>query len=95
MRELQNLMERAVVFSEKEELDVVPEGNPNDVKAQPALQGDLSQTLDQLEKALILQALQETHGVQNQAAKQLGVSRSALQYKIAKYQLEEYCREKP
>jgi DNA-binding NtrC family response regulator len=95
VRELQNLMERAVVFSEKEELDVVPEGNPNDVKAQPALQGDLSQTLDQLEKALILQALQETHGVQNQAAKQLGVSRSALQYKIAKYQLEEYCREKP
>ena len=33
--------------------------------------------------------------MQSHAARKLGVSRSALQYKIAKYQLENYCRETP
>lgn len=92
VRELQNLLERAVVFSDKEELEVVPD--PSSIPS-PSLQlrGDLTQTLDGLEKALILQALDECKGVQNQAAKKLGISRSALQYKIKKYQLEDHCRE--
>ena len=92
VRELQNLLERAVVFSDKEELHVIP-----DPTSSPSpsvhLRGDLTSTLDEMEKALILQALEECRGVQNQAAKKLGVSRSALQYKIKKYQLEGHCRD--
>ncbi len=92
VRELQNLLERAVVFSDREELHVVPD--PSSAPSPSVqLRGDLTNTLDEVEKALILQALDECKGVQNQAAKKLGVSRSALQYKIKKYQLEGHCRE--
>ncbi len=92
VRELQNLLERAVVFSDKDELHVVPDSSQS---PSPSfhLRGDLTTTLDEMEKALILQALVDNKGVQNQAAKKLGVSRSALQYKIKKYQLEGHCRD--
>ncbi len=92
VRELQNLLERSVVLSDKEELHVVPEPMMTSSLRSP-LMGDLGTTLDEVEKALILQALDESRGVQNQAAKKLGVSRSALQYKIKKYKLEEHCRD--
>ncbi|HJT23392.1 MAG TPA: sigma-54 dependent transcriptional regulator [bacterium] len=92
VRELQNLLERAVVFSDREELHVVPDSLSSHSPS-VHLRGDLSSTLDEMEKALILQALEECKGVQNQAAKKLGVSRSALQYKIKKYQLEGHCRD--
>ena len=92
VRELQNLLERAVVFSDQEELHVVPEATLALSPSSP-LMGDLGSTLDEVEKALILQALDECKGIQNQAAKKLGVSRSALQYKIKKHQLEGHCRD--
>ncbi len=94
VRELQNLLERAVVLSEKEEMEVVPEGGSS--PSLPGnLKGDLIRTLEEVEKALILHALEEVGGVQSHAARKLGVSRSALQYKIAKHHLEGHCREKP
>jgi DNA-binding NtrC family response regulator len=92
VRELQNLLERAVVFSDKEELHVLPETGGTPTPDVP-LKGDLGTTLEEVERALILQALDECKGIQNQAAKKLGVSRSALQYKIKKYQLEDRCRD--
>ena len=92
VRELQNLLERAVIFSDQEEIQVEPE--PADRSAAPPhLRGNLTSTLDGMERTLIQQALEESQGIQNQAAKKLGVSRSALQYKIRKYRLEGYCHE--
>ena len=41
--------------------------------------------LEDVEKKAILEALEETAWVQSRAAKLLGVSRRALNYKIAKY----------
>jgi DNA-binding NtrC family response regulator len=90
VRELQNLLEKAVVFSDEEELQVAPESALSASSGFP-LRGDLGTTVDEVEKALILQALDECKGVQNQAAKKLGISRATLQYKIKKYQLEDRC----
>ncbi len=91
---MQNLLERAIVLSDQEELNVMPE--KADVALLPsALKGDLVRTLEELEKTLISQALKDVNGVISYAARQLGVSRSALQYKIGKYKLEGQCREKP
>ncbi len=90
VRELQNTLERAVVLTEGDEIYTVPEILSPSSGTVP-VQGSLSDILDQTEKKLIMAALQECDGIQNRAAKKLGVSRSALQYKIAKHHLEEYC----
>ena len=46
---------------------------------------DLRNFLAEAEKALILRTLKSTHGAQAEAARRLGISRSDLGYKIAKY----------
>ncbi len=50
---------------------------------------DLRNFLAEVEKALILRTLKSTHGAQAEAARRLGVSRSDLGYKIAKYGINE------
>jgi transcriptional regulator with GAF, ATPase, and Fis domain len=46
---------------------------------------DLSAFLDQTEKELIVKTLATTGGAQAEAARRLGLSRSALAYKLTKY----------
>src|SRR5208283_2047215 len=46
---------------------------------------DLRSFLAEAEKALILRTLKSTNGAQAEAARRLGISRSDLGYKIAKY----------
>jgi DNA-binding NtrC family response regulator len=93
VRELQNLLEKAVVFSEGEILEMVPPQNRVPLPLSGSLKNGLVQTLEEVERTLILKALKESKGIQSQAARDLEVSRSALQYKIAKYKLESFCRE--
>jgi len=96
VRELQNILERALVFSDQDELEVRPEALPGfstSLSFPEKLQGSLSEILGKTEKNLIRQALKDCKGVQNKAAKKLRLSRSALQYKIRKYRLKEFCRE--
>jgi DNA-binding NtrC family response regulator len=93
VRELQNVLEKAVVLSEGEWLDVEIPSNPSALPLDIRPQNGLVRTLEEVERALILKALKEEKGVQSRAARKLEVSRSALQYKIAKYQLESFCRE--
>lgn len=103
VRELRNLLERALILSQHEELQ------PDDFPLQPAAhseaagdthewsieataanfppQFDLRDTLATLERSLIERALTATHGVQAEAARQLGLSRSDLGYKVTKYEL--------
>ncbi len=50
---------------------------------------DLRNFLAEVEKALILRTLKSTNGAQAEAARRLGVSRSDLGYKIAKYGINE------
>ena len=51
----------------------------------PAIPFDLTAYLEGLEKDLILRTLGTTHGAQAEAARRMGLSRSALAYKLNKY----------
>ena len=95
VRELQNILEKAVVLSEGEMLEIVLPSNGMVFPSAGNFKNGLVKTLEDVERALIIRALKDSKGVQSQAARKLEVSRSALQYKIAKYELEKFCRETP
>ncbi|MCA9774097.1 MAG: sigma-54-dependent Fis family transcriptional regulator, partial [Myxococcales bacterium] len=97
VRELENVIERAVVLSRGNE--ILPAAMPSDLhdrardpadellRAIPA-GFDLQQTLEDIEKRLVIQALRENSFVQARAAAALGISRSHMQYKLKKHGLE-------
>ena len=101
IRELRNLIERALILS------VGPEIGPDDFpltrtdeKIPVENDGDLSwinsmpeavnlrEFLEDVEKGLILRALESSGGVQAEAARRLHLSRSDLAYKLAKYEIK-------
>lgn len=102
VRELENLLERALILGQGSELQ------PEDFPLQPASTNaplpaeevtpealasrlpkhvDLRKTITEIERALIVRSLHLANGVQAEAARYLGVSRSDLGYKIGKYGL--------
>jgi DNA-binding NtrC family response regulator len=99
LRELKNLIERAYILSSHQEIgpDDLPIGQREAVaggngSAQAAGLSipfadsfDLTGVLEKTEKELILRTLTSTHGAQAEAARRMGLSRSALAYKLTKY----------
>jgi DNA-binding NtrC family response regulator len=102
VRELKNLLERALILGQGPELQ--PEDfflhPPIAVKppAEEALtvealagrlpeQMNIRETMSEIERALIVRSLDLAKGVQAEAARSLGISRSDLGYKIGKYGL--------
>jgi len=91
VRELENVIERALVLSEGDEIG--PDLLPTEIRAPRGaadpiaqLRGrPLQEALDQLERALLLQALEDNGYVQARAAEQLGLSKSALHYKLGRH----------
>ncbi len=91
VRELENLIERAVVLcrgevittqdlpfhlqEERSERHWMPSGKAK----------SLPESLDEIERDLILKALHQSQGVQTKAAESLGISERVLRYKIKKY----------
>ena len=96
IRELRNLVERLVVLESAEE--ILPKHLPNWLTGQsgivsqpPAAKFTLPETgisLDDVEKGLIIQALERTKNNKAQAAKLLQVSYDTLRYQVKKYGLE-------
>ena len=94
IRELENILERAVALCEAG--TITPEGLliPSDCALESALlRGSdsdlpLDQHLEQVERELITRALEETHWNKTAAAKKLGISFRALRYKLEKLGLE-------
>jgi formate hydrogenlyase transcriptional activator len=94
IRELQNVIERAVLISKSPILNVSlaelkPEPNsvpsPSPVSPRSAPQENLQDMVEWTERNQILRALEETNGVvsgPNGAAARLGVKRSTLQHKM-------------
>jgi DNA-binding NtrC family response regulator len=98
IRELRNLIERALILS------IAPEIGPDDFlfsrHEQVPVENDgvlswiesmaetvnLREFLEEVEKRLILRALKSSVGVQAEAARRLQLSRSDLAYKLAKYE---------
>ncbi len=101
IRELRNLIERAYILSNREEIGpenfpvahmpemaaiALPPTNGKPAAAEPASGPfDLTEHLERIEKDLILQMLNTTGGAQAEAARRMGLSRSALAYKLNKY----------
>ena len=96
IRELQNVIERAVIISNGPVLNVLhAELHPNvsiksdldRTSSKPVSPENLQQILEETERAQIMRALQEAHGVvagPDGAAARLGVKRSTLQLKMQK-----------
>jgi two-component system response regulator AtoC len=89
VRQLQNVMERAVVLAKSEVIQLTD--LPDAFRAVPAVSIDselsIKKRLPALEKALIQQALVLSEGNRSQAAKSLEISYKALLYKIRDYGL--------
>jgi DNA-binding NtrC family response regulator len=99
IRELRNLLERAHILGRREEIaaDELPaevSGSAAGASQSTEMRDwfrtlpasiDLRELLTAFEKGLIERALEQANGVQAEAARMLGVSRSDIGYKVAKY----------
>jgi DNA-binding NtrC family response regulator len=99
LRELKNLIERAYILSSNQEIGVddlpisqretIASGNGSAHGAGLSIpfadSFDLTGVLERAEKELIVRTLTSTHGAQAAAARRMGLSRSALAYKLTKY----------
>ena len=85
VRELQSLVERCVVLTDR---DVLHEDLlPSDLKGE---QGEtLDELLENIEREMIIKALKEAGGVKTKAAERLGVSFRSLRYRLKKLGITE------
>ena len=92
VRELENVIESSVVLSKREEL--TPEDLPENIRRQESRIGkiylDIPEdgiSLEEVEKELLLKALEKAQGNQSKAARYLNVTRKTLIYRLEKYGL--------
>ena len=95
VRELENLVERAVTFetSDRVTLDSLPPRVVGKVAEMPPVMGpevpaeglDLEETLAEFEKQILRQALKRTSGVRTEAARLLKITFRSMRYKLLKY----------
>lgn len=105
VRELRNLIERAYILGRREELRVedFPVANARSSKASaPASDSaedfvralpqelDARSFLDDVERQLLIRALDASGGAQAEAARKLGLSRSDMTYKVKKYGIRDH-----
>lgn len=98
VRELENVIERAVVLAKEDRITVssLPEEYLGEL-SQPLAQlpsfdrqqsVDLEQTLGQIEKKMIVKALDLTGGIMSKAAKLLNLNFRSMRYRISKYKIK-------
>jgi DNA-binding NtrC family response regulator len=81
IRELRNVIERAVLFARSTHIGV-DDLNFDQRRAKPQRTGPTTLNLEQLERLAVEEALRQCDWVQNQAAVLLGITPRALSYKI-------------
>ncbi|GAB6157629.1 sigma-54 dependent transcriptional regulator [Desulfotomaculum varum] len=97
IRELQNVIERAVILSQGQEIK--SRHLPKEIQKLDSNKGKTGQGLiinfpdegisfEEVEKELIIKALEKSNGNQTRAAQLLGITRSALLYRAQKYQIK-------
>jgi DNA-binding NtrC family response regulator len=93
IRELMNCIERAVIVSRGSTIDVseLPpylfDQNEKPVQAK-TIPRDLDAELTRIEREYILQALNQTGGIQIKAAELLGISERSLWYRLKKLKID-------
>lgn len=88
VRELENVIERLVILSPTDDVKKVDLPHSDDTEAKKEgkiLLPEEGVSLDDLEKDLILQALEKTGNNQTKAAQLLGISRHTLMYRMDKH----------
>ncbi len=87
VRELQNIIERAIVLTRGELItkEELPMSIADTSKSH--VSGKLNEAVSKIEKQMILDALNRTKGNQTKAASELGISERVLRYKIKKYEI--------
>ncbi|MBS1812538.1 MAG: sigma-54-dependent Fis family transcriptional regulator [Acidobacteria bacterium] len=92
IRQLKHLIERTILVSGKEVLEVDDFRLPMEMEASDSHKDSLPQvgsmTLDEIEKAMILKALKHHGGNISRVAEALGMSRAALYRRFEKYGIE-------
>ena len=91
VRELENIVERAVLLCRGRVIDLedLPVAlRPGDRRPEEPESRALPDILASIERQAIRAALDRHHGVQTQAAAELGISERVLRYKMKKYGLE-------
>jgi two-component system NtrC family response regulator len=95
VRELENIIERAVVLSRGDSITTqdlplnLRESKVEDLMKEAGGGRSLRETLEEIERIRITQALEKSHGVQTKAAEELGISERVLRYKMKKYGIGE------
>lgn len=85
IREMQNRVERALILTEAEELNVLDFG----ISAASIKESNLDDTtLQDIERATIIRTLEKYQGNISQAADELGLSRAALYRRLEKYNIK-------
>ena len=92
IRELQHVVEKAVILADGQVLDVsdfFPEGNMRAASSvpSPAVAAGKVMTLDEMESEMIREALRRNDGNMSAVAQQLGITRQTLYNKLRKYGL--------
>jgi transcriptional regulator with PAS, ATPase and Fis domain len=92
VRELENVMERAVVLCKGDSVtlrdipeEVRGEKGPGDAFAIPT--GTLTEILESMERQILVKTLERHNGSQTRTADDLGIKRTTLRYKMGKYGL--------
>jgi len=87
VRELRNVIERAVVLSSTDLIS--PDGLPRQMLAHAEDEGIATDSkIEQMEKTMLLDVMRKNRGNVSSAARELGISRDTLRYRIRKYRLE-------
>ncbi|RPJ77473.1 MAG: sigma-54-dependent Fis family transcriptional regulator [Desulfobacteraceae bacterium] len=92
IRELENILERAVVIARGATLTAaeLPFGGrlPDEEEETGAGEGSLRQALETLERRMVADAMKAAGGNQSRAAEMLGLSERMLRYKLKKHKLK-------
>lgn len=94
VRELENVIERAVIFAEGTDIDV-PDLPFRPQEDSPEPNDDLKQALMQFERQLIVASLKRHNNDKVQAAQQLGISLSSLYRKLEELRIPKDPAEQP
>jgi two-component system NtrC family response regulator len=86
VRELENILERAVVIARDEYITI--NDLPFNENTKKILHGPLRESVEELEKQLIVESMEKTQDNQTKAAEILGISERMLRYKLKKYGLK-------
>ena len=92
VRELENIIERAVVIAREDVISVedlpFSESMGETTESRKAEEGLLRGSIEELEKKLIVEAMEKAGDHQSRAAEFLGISERMLRYKLKKYGLK-------